>query len=74
MKKPNGVFGTGVSLEEMKGALNTDHCLRDPAYLSILLAAAVEKLICINAVSCNAEVSEIIDRPEWIENLEGLSR
>ena len=66
MEKPDGVFGTGVSFEEMREAVKRGEV--DSQYLRLLLEASVEKLRCIGDLSgCGAEIHNIIYRPEWIE-------
>lgn len=64
MKKPEGVYGTGVSLGEMRGATKVP----DARYLRFMLRAAVEKLECAAKAGTIEEAREVIARPEWIED------
>lgn len=66
MEKPAGKYGTGVSIGEMKLALEDDS-LADVVYLRLLLQAAVEKLDCIERATSGAEVRCIIRRSEWVQ-------
>ncbi len=69
MKKPEGVFGTGVSLSELEivaaekiGNKFGGKC----QYIHFLLQMAVEKLHCIESATAQyPEVVEILHRAEW---------
>ncbi len=70
MNKPDGAYGTGVSLLEIRTAMSSSAHMRDTQYVRLMLCAAVEKLNCIEKAvegpGCVTEVRQILERLEWV--------
>lgn len=65
LKKPDGVFGTGVSVREAR--LVSDKPNADFMHMRLVLRAMIEKIDCIEKAKTLNEVREIVKRQEWLE-------